>query len=98
MGEQLKILDSGNYGWIVGRDFNIVRSNEEKLGGLYSFSMGITEFNTFIHAAALIDIPSDGPKLSWCNGQEGTRRIWARLDRIMVNQHFKDQFPVTQLS
>ncbi|KAG2696932.1 hypothetical protein I3760_07G082900 [Carya illinoinensis] len=46
------------------------------------------EFNDCIHDCALVDLPCVGNRLSWCSGWLGGRRIWARLDRILVNVHF----------
>lgn len=33
--EQLRLIVSERYGWLVGGDFNTVRSNDEKHGGVY---------------------------------------------------------------
>lgn len=96
--DQLKRLDSGNFGQLVGGDFNIVRSNGEKIGRLFASSLAVWEFNNFIHEAGMFDIPSTGSKLSWCNGRQGTRRIWARLDRILITQNFNTQCPSSSIS
>ncbi|XP_042942830.1 uncharacterized protein LOC122277012 [Carya illinoinensis] len=45
-----------------------------------------------------MDIPCNGNKLSWCNGRRGGSRIWARLDRVMVNLMFSNLFGDVQLS
>lgn len=56
--------------------------------------MAKQEFND----TGLIDTPFDGPKFSWCSGRQGIHRIWARLDRILVNQNFKNEFPSASMS
>lgn len=60
--------------------------------------MAKQEFNNFIHDTGLINIPFDGPKLSWCNGRQGIRRIWVQLDHILLDQNFKNKFPSASMS
>ncbi|XP_022893966.1 uncharacterized protein LOC111408437 [Olea europaea var. sylvestris] len=98
LSDQLRDLDCGGDALFVGGDFNIVRSDEEHVGGLLPSTSGKFEFNKAIHDVGLMDIPFDGPKLSWGNGKQGLHRIWARLDRILVNQPFKNQFQEVSLS
>lgn len=95
---QLRPLDSVGNAWFVGGDFDIVRSNEEKLGGLITSSRAKHDFNSVNQDSCLIYVSFDGPKLSWCNGPQGTRRIWDWLDLVLVNQNFKEKFPSLAMS
>lgn len=84
--------------WLIGSDFNAIRTNDEKIGGIIPPSRVKHDFNTVIHDSDLLEVPFDGPKFSWYNGRQGLRRIWACLDRILVNQNFKDKFPLVSMS
>lgn len=94
----LKIPNSGGRPWFIGGDFNIIRDNSEKVGGLLQASRAKREFNQCINYCALVDLPYDGNRFSWCNGRLGGRRIWARLDRILVNLHFTSFFGAINVS
>ncbi|XP_042969044.1 uncharacterized protein LOC122301721 [Carya illinoinensis] len=90
----LKDLDGGdNIPWFLGGDFNIVRSEGEKIGGVCQSSRGRDEFNSCIQDCSLVDRPYSGNCFSWCNGRLGGGRIWARLDRVLVNTSFLSSFP-----
>ncbi|XP_018826667.2 uncharacterized protein LOC108995543 [Juglans regia] len=78
--------------WFLGRDFNIICTESEKIGGIFQSSHAIREFNNCIQECGLLDLPSSGQRFSWCNGRLGSRRIWARLDRILVNTAFMLRF------
>lgn len=73
----LRGQNSGGLPWFIGRDFNIIWSDNEKVGGLLQASRAKREFNECIHDCALVDLPCNGNKLSWCNEWLGGRRIWA---------------------
>lgn len=86
--EYLCALDEGVWLCFVGGDFNIIRCDEEKVGGLLSASRAKEDFNTCIHDCGLIELPFGGQKFSCHNGRLEGRRIWVRLDRILVNSLF----------
>ncbi|XP_041004036.1 uncharacterized protein LOC121249392 [Juglans microcarpa x Juglans regia] len=41
----------------------------------------------------LIEMASKGSAFSWCNGQHGLARSWARLDRVLIDVSFLSVFP-----
>ncbi|KAF5472982.1 hypothetical protein F2P56_009634 [Juglans regia] len=55
------------------------------------------EFNACIDACGFVELAHHGNALSWCNGQEGNARQWARLDRALANLLFSESFPSTNL-
>ncbi|KAG6730863.1 hypothetical protein I3842_01G100500 [Carya illinoinensis] len=90
----LQDLDGGdNIPWFLGGDFNIIRPEGEKIGGVCHSSRGRDEFNRCIQDCSLVDLPYSGNRFSWCNGRLGGGRIWARLDRVLVNTGFLSSFP-----
>ncbi|XP_042972861.1 uncharacterized protein LOC122304669 [Carya illinoinensis] len=90
----LQDLDGGdNIPCFLGGDFNIIWSEGEKIGGVCQSSRGRDEFNRCIQDCSLVDLPFSGNRFSWCNGRLGGGRIWARLDRVLVNTGFLSSFP-----
>lgn len=71
--------------WIIGGDFNSILSQSEKLGGLLYSDRAISDFQNFVHNNSLLDVGFSGDPYTWCNGASGSKRIWIRLDRVLVN-------------
>ena len=46
----------------------------------------------FISDNSLLDVGFSGPNFSWCNGQRGQARRWARLDRCLVNANWTNNY------
>ncbi|XP_039061288.1 uncharacterized protein LOC120205506 [Hibiscus syriacus] len=65
--------------WFMAGDFNAIRSNSERSGCSYR-QTEILEFNSFIEACNLFDMPLSGRKFMWF--RPGNRK--SRLDRIFV--------------
>lgn len=70
--------------WVVLGGFNIIRSNEERVGGRLRLLLAMNDFNACINRCGLLDLRLEGRQLSWCNGQQGMTRSWAKLDRVLV--------------
>uniref|UniRef100_A0A7N0V2P2 Endonuclease/exonuclease/phosphatase domain-containing protein n=1 Tax=Kalanchoe fedtschenkoi TaxID=63787 RepID=A0A7N0V2P2_KALFE len=79
--------------WLVGGDFNVISSWNEKRGGRHLDDGSMLEFNSFIIQSGLIDLSSADPGLSWSNNQQGSRRIYKKLDRIFMNSEALLQMP-----
>ncbi|OVA15314.1 Ribonuclease H domain [Macleaya cordata] len=79
--------------WILGGDFNVVSNLAERLGGRPAMGSNIEDFNEFVESNELVDGGYVGSKYTWCNNQQGTRRIWARLDRVLINSLWVRSFP-----
>ncbi|KAF6154036.1 hypothetical protein GIB67_026690 [Kingdonia uniflora] len=74
-----------NLPWLALGDFNIIRLQSERFGGTGPTLSAIKEFNDCLDECELIESPSVGMKLTWCNGQSGGARISKRLDRALYN-------------
>ncbi|OVA11803.1 hypothetical protein BVC80_637g5 [Macleaya cordata] len=62
-------------------------------GGRMTLGPYIEDFNDFIAGNELVDGGFNGSKYTWCNNQQGTNRIWARLDRVLTNSSWVQAFP-----
>ncbi|XP_060211999.1 uncharacterized protein LOC132639578 [Lycium barbarum] len=81
--------------WIIGGDFNVIVSDEEKQGGLPVSSNETLDFSTCIQSCGLIDVGFTGSKFTWWNRRTEEDCIFTRLDRIFVNQQVLDIMPST---
>ena len=72
--------------WVIGGDFNLIRSLEEKKGGVRNLS-GITQaFNMVIEELHLVDIQTTNGFHTWQNKHSGQRHIASCLDRFLVSE------------
>ncbi|GAV81905.1 hypothetical protein CFOL_v3_25358 [Cephalotus follicularis] len=42
-------------------------------------------FNRFIAITSLLEVSFLGDQYTWCNNNAGPKRIWLRLDRLLIN-------------
>ena len=88
--------------WCLGRDFNVIRTSEERMGGCRS-TLSMIKFNDFIVKEKLIDYPLQGALNTWKRGQAATT-IMSRLDRFLVSQdwdckyHHTNQLALPQIT
>lgn len=81
---------------MLGGDFNVILSEEEKLGGLEFSQMEATDFAHCISACALSEVKFSGSKFTWWNARINEACIFERLDRILVNNVFVESFPLIE--
>ncbi|XP_059306439.1 uncharacterized protein LOC132057867 [Lycium ferocissimum] len=79
--------------WCMGGDFNVVMDTDEKSGGKPHRTYKSMDFITTMDSRGLVDVGYTGPKLTWCNNRRLTKRIWKRLDRVLVNDDWTQKFP-----
>lgn len=79
--------------WMLGGDFNAILSPEEKKGGTMGFINSLIEFQEFVARAGLLDAGYSGNPFTWTNNQKGARNVKARLDRILHNDKWVEEFP-----
>ncbi|KAL0292350.1 UNVERIFIED_CONTAM: hypothetical protein Sradi_6992200 [Sesamum radiatum] len=72
--------------WAVFGDFNAIIDASESLGRSSENSSAMADFREFITETGLIHLPFTGCPYSWHNSSEGSRSLWRRLDRVLVNE------------
>eukprot|EP00253_Pinus_taeda_P029130 PITA_29130 len=72
--------------WIIGGDFNLFRSLEEKKGGLRRRDHFMDSFNEMIEELRLVDIQTINGIYTWNNRRGGKNQIASRLDRFLVSE------------
>ncbi|XP_072054898.1 uncharacterized protein [Arachis hypogaea] len=94
----LQILEGGSETLAIIGDFNAIKNQEEKEGERQKSSTSIQQFRDFINERRLVDIGYEGDKYTWSNRQFGENRIKDRLDRALVTNEWKGEFPATTLA
>ncbi|KAL0305371.1 UNVERIFIED_CONTAM: hypothetical protein Scaly_2987700 [Sesamum calycinum] len=83
----------GDEPWLVLGDFNAVIDDSEVRGRAADTSASMAEFRSCILDTGLVHLPFTGNSFTWHNCSEGTRSLWKRLDRMLVNEVWLDSWP-----
>jgi exonuclease III len=70
--------------WIIGGDFNIILTLEEKCGGLKRLDQDSGRFKTLIEQLNLVDMETRNGIFTWSNRRTGNQHVACRLDRFLV--------------
>ncbi|XP_058111167.1 uncharacterized protein LOC131254181 [Magnolia sinica] len=82
--------------WVISRDFNSVVEVVERSQRTQDLGSS-REFVEAINNAGLLDAGFFRSCFTWCNNQHGPARVWARLDRILMNGLWNSSFPNFQV-
>ncbi|XP_040996793.1 uncharacterized protein LOC121242840 [Juglans microcarpa x Juglans regia] len=91
--EDLVASSNSNYPWLVCADFNNIKEDSDRKGGQPRPFAAMEDFNLCIQNRGLLDMSSMGSRMTWCNGQRGLARSWARLDRCFIDTNFLNCYP-----
>lgn len=83
----------GTYPWAVCGDFNSITMKEEKKGGKPFNLRKNIPFISCIDDCMLMDVGFNGNNFTWWNNNK--KKIWKRLDRLLVNSEWEDIFPIS---
>ncbi|KAK9668538.1 hypothetical protein RND81_13G067700 [Saponaria officinalis] len=78
--------------WVMCGDFNTVLSPMERMGGRTT-NEEMDDFRNCIEDCGLFDGYVTGCFFTWNNKQGPEMRVYSRLDRFLVNQHWFDSMP-----
>ncbi|XP_048502910.1 uncharacterized protein LOC125498699 [Beta vulgaris subsp. vulgaris] len=80
---------------IIGGDFNCVLNKGERLGALVKDGE-MEAFRRFVNNCGLDDIKSNGCYYTWNNKQQGSDRVFSKLDRALGNEKWRDLFSTAE--
>ncbi|KAL0310908.1 UNVERIFIED_CONTAM: Retrovirus-related Pol polyprotein from type-1 retrotransposable element R2 [Sesamum angustifolium] len=83
--------------WLVLGDFNAVVDDSEVCGRAADTSVSMAEFRSCILDTGLVQLSFTGCPFTWHNCSEGTRSLWKRLDRMLVNEAWLETWPGTAM-
>jgi len=72
--------------WIVGGDFNMIKSIAEKRGGRTIADPNQLDFMNFINRCRLVDVETVNGWFTWNNHRKGGHSIASRLDRFLISE------------
>lgn len=72
--------------WIMGGDFNMIKSLSEKKGGTIIPSKNSLAFKTFIDNMKLVDIVTRNGLFNWNNKRGGESQVASKVDRFIVSE------------
>lgn len=80
--------------WLILGDFNTVLFYEErvKCGGYMGDDT--IELQALVAKTGLKDLQYTGHALTWCNKQEGRKRLYSKLNRAMISNTWMSVFPM----
>jgi exonuclease III len=71
--------------WIIGGDYNLIRTLEEKKGGSRRLDQDTNDFNSLIDKLNLIDLEPTNGIFTWTNRRTGSHQIACKLDRFLIS-------------
>lgn len=74
--------------WIIAGDFNVVLDMKERFGGLPVREYEIEDFIRCINDCHLDELKHSGNFFTWNNKNETRHRVFCRLDRVLINEHW----------
>lgn len=72
--------------WIIGGDFNLIRTLDEKKGGIRRTDQFMDMFNDIIAEQRLVDMQTINGIFTWNNRRGGKNRLASRLDRFLLSE------------
>ncbi|KAM6542833.1 hypothetical protein CsatB_007280 [Cannabis sativa] len=77
--------------WFLMGDFNDILSKEERIGHKVKYYLDIA-FANCVEQCRLEDVKATGNFFTWSNKQQAKDRICSKIDRVMANQAWLDQY------
>jgi exonuclease III len=93
--EYINVL-RGQERWILGGDFNMVLTLEEKSGGLKCLDQDSANFNHLIDKLHLINIETRNGSFTWTNKRVGTQHIARKLDCFLISENLMLEGPLIE--
>ncbi|KAK1357910.1 Endo/exonuclease/phosphatase domain-containing protein [Heracleum sosnowskyi] len=87
----------GNLPWCLMGDFNNVTSQADKKGGETYPNHLIEGFNSCLQDVELQDMDIIGHQFTWERGRNTSQWIEIRLDRLLVNAHWRSLFQMSKV-
>ncbi|XP_060210556.1 uncharacterized protein LOC132637493 [Lycium barbarum] len=84
--------------WLVGGDFNVISTEEEKLGGLPILYNEVADFNHCLSNCSLQNLGYIGSIYTWWNGRVEEACIFKRLDKMVCNDKLLDVMPTMKVT
>jgi hypothetical protein len=88
-----KLGENFNGPWLCIGDFNMILSQQDKMGGLPYASSSMDFFHDFVNTNGMVDLGFIGTPFTWSNHRDGHNLIRQRLDRGLASSQWVHLFP-----
>ncbi|GKE91587.1 RNA-directed DNA polymerase, eukaryota, reverse transcriptase zinc-binding domain protein, partial [Tanacetum coccineum] len=82
-----------NRPWVLMGDFNVALTLEDHSSGGYELNVAMRDFKECVQAMEVSDVNCTGLHFTWNQKSKGSNGILKKIDRIMGNLQFNDDFP-----
>jgi exonuclease III len=82
--------------WIVGGDFNMILTLEEKRGGKKRLEHDSLKFQELLDQHKLVDIENGNGTFTWTNKRSGHQQIACRLDHFLISETLLLEGPLVE--
>jgi hypothetical protein len=82
--------------WVMGGDFNMILTLEEKTGGTKRLEQDSGKFKTLIDQLNMVDIETRNGIFTWSNRCSGHQHVACRLDRFLVAETLLEGDPAME--
>ncbi|GKA65218.1 sodium/hydrogen exchanger 6 [Tanacetum coccineum] len=79
--------------WVLLGDFNAALNLEDHSCGSYQPDIAMREFKECVQRIEVMDVNATGLHFTWNQKLKGSKGILKKIDRIMCNHSFLDDFP-----
>ncbi|XP_074297212.1 uncharacterized protein LOC141627913 [Silene latifolia] len=79
--------------WLVGGDFNSLMHLNERVGGTEVTWSDISPMRQMVDQCDLVELKSIGSFFTWNNKHEVGKKVYSKLDRVLINGDWLAQFP-----
>ncbi|XP_062100313.1 uncharacterized protein LOC133806204 [Humulus lupulus] len=79
--------------WLVLGDFNAPFPGDDRSGGCSISSVELVDPIGWKTTTKMEAIKSTGSYFAWTNNQEGSARIFSKIDHALINEEWLDKFP-----
>eukprot|EP00253_Pinus_taeda_P012543 PITA_12543 len=94
LDDKIKFIDSlvdlksifAGLPWVIGGDFNMIRSLSEKKGGTRALNKDSSAFQCFLENMKLVDIETNIGLCTWNNKRGGYSQVASKLDKFMISE------------
>lgn len=76
----LKALPQTNHAWLICGDFNTILYSHDRLFGQPVTNAELKDFTECVHDLGLTELAWNGNYYTWTNKQQGSDRIYSRID------------------
>ncbi|KAF5188866.1 hypothetical protein FRX31_021548 [Thalictrum thalictroides] len=90
--KQLTDLNNTGMPRLIAGDFNAHLYVNERKGGRVPLAAAIQDFTDFVDENLLVEAHSTGLEYTWCNRQQGDRKIISKIDRCLINQELLQKY------